>query len=64
MGERVTRESLLKFFVDSCCLLEDYDKIGRILDEELVKGNARLEEVVKDYREYQNVECLAPSSAP
>ena len=60
MGERVTRESLLKFFVDSCCLLEDYDKIGRILDEELVKGNARLEEVVKDYREYQNVECLIP----
>lgn len=60
MGERVTRESLLKFFIDSCCLLDDYDKIGRILEEETAKGNDRLEEVVKDYREYQNVECLVP----
>ena len=35
MAEKVTRDALLSFFIDSCYLLENYRKV---LQEEISKG--------------------------
>lgn len=55
MGDTISREQLLGCFIDSCYLLEGYEKVERILD-----GESDLEEILNDYREHQNFKCLVP----
>lgn len=60
MGEVVTREELLSFFIDSCDFLEGYETVEQILYEEIKKDQSRLEDTLNHYREYQNFEWLIP----
>ncbi len=60
MRETISREQLLSFFVDSCYLLEGYEKVEPMLADVVENDEQGLEEILKDYREHQNFECLVP----
>ena len=53
MAEKVTRDALLSFFIDSCYLLENYRKVEGILYEQIEKDELELENILNDYRENQ-----------
>ena len=60
MAEKVTRDALLSFFIDSCYLLENYRKVEGILYEQIEKDELELENILNDYRENQSFEWLIP----
>ena len=60
MAEKVTRDALLSFFIDSCYLLENYRKVEGILYEQIEKDKLELENILNDYRENQSFEWLIP----
>lgn len=60
MEQTVSREQLFDFFIDSCYLLQDYKKVEGVLYDEAENDEAKLEELLKGYREHQSFDHLVP----
>lgn len=60
MGDTVSREQLLSFFMDSCYLLDGY----KTVEKEFITNNGddelNLDDVIQEYRETQNFKLLIP----